>query len=320
MSKNERSDKRLTRFTKEVLYDSMVGITAGALRAAVIALFLLAIALFALGWEVPAWTLVFAFVAAVGLMYLTKRVAGREAVELRPKLRSAEEQLDRHESYGTNIDSIMDNFQRVLAGDIAGVTVSDFIERGILTAGRDVMQENGHASDLRMSVMLARDGCFTMWKASGHNLQSQQKYKQPVQKTVSKIAFEKKVSQVWKDVTAEERGFEKNPHATRTFKSMVSIPLLVGDHAVGVFNVVTAKVDAFDVADVNYMTSLGSVIQTAVGIAVKDARTSAASDTVVTPAKRKLARKISPLGESEKAPEDAIGSAPSTDGKDALDD
>lgn len=177
---------------RDVLYDSIVQITSGALRAAALALTLLAVALFTLGWQVPAWILVLALVVAIGLMYLTKRVASREGNELRPRLGAAEDKLDRHDSYGTNICSIMDNFQRVLAGDIPGVTVPEFIERGILTAGRDVMQENGHASDLRMSVLLAKDGHFSMWKASGHNIQSQTKYRQPIEKTVSRIAYEKK--------------------------------------------------------------------------------------------------------------------------------
>lgn len=274
MAQNRKPEKRfqLDRFTKDVLYDSVVQITSSALRWAALALLALMLALFALGWEVPAWTLVLMMIFGVGLTYVAKRAAGREADELRPRLDAAEDKLDRHDSYGTNICSIMDNFQRVLAGDIRGVTVPGFIERGILTAGRDVMQENGHASDLRMSVLVARDGDFTMGWASGHNLQSQKKYRQPIDKTVSKIAYEKKVMQVWKDITVEERGFEENPHATRKFKSMVSIPILIGDRAVGVFNVVTERVDAFDIADVNYLTSLGAVIQTAVGVAVKDTK------------------------------------------------
>jgi hypothetical protein len=266
--------KGLTKFTKDVLYDSVVGITASALKWAALSLLAAAAALFVLGWEVPAWTLVLALILALFLMYLTKRVAGREANELRPRLKDAENKLDRHDSYGTNICSIMDNYQRVLAGDIKGITVSGFVERGILTAGRDVMRENGHASDLRMSVLMAGAGedQFEMWWASGHSMQGQKKYRQPIAKTVSRIAYEKKAMQVWKDVPAEERDFEENPQATRKFRSMVSVPLLVGDGAVGVFNVVTERVDAFDAADVNYLTSLGAVIQTAVGVALKVAK------------------------------------------------
>ncbi|HEU5105763.1 MAG TPA: GAF domain-containing protein [Solirubrobacterales bacterium] len=263
---------QLTKFTNDVLYDSIVSLTSSALRWAGFALLALMLALIRLGWDVPAWTLILVLLGAIGLVSLTKRGGNREPDELQARLSTAEDKLDRHDSYGTNICSIMDNFQRVLAGDISGITVGEFVERGILTAGRDVMQENGHTADLRMSVLLAEDGDFVMEWASGHDIQSQKKYRQSIAKTVSRIAYEKKVMQVWKDVTVEERGFEANPYATRRFRSMVSIPILIGDDAVGVFNVITEPMDAFDVADVNYLTSLGAVIQTAVGVAVKDAR------------------------------------------------
>jgi hypothetical protein len=259
-------------FTRDVLYDSIVSLTSSALRWTGLVLLALMLTSIHLGWDVPAWTLILVLLGAIGLIALTKHFGNREPTELRARLDAAEDKLDRHDSYGTNICSIMDNFQRVLAGDISGVPVGEFVERGILTAGRDVMQENGHSSDLRMSVLLAKDDDFVMEWASGHDIQSQTKYRQSIAKTVSRIAYETKVMQVWKDVTAEERGFETNPHATRQFRSMVSIPILIGNDAVGVFNVITEPVDAFDVADVNYLTSLGAVIQTAVGVAVKDAR------------------------------------------------
>jgi GAF domain len=304
--------KGLTKFTKDVLYEAVVGITADALKWAVVALMAAAVALLVVGWTVPAWTLVAALIVAIGLMYITRRVAGREAIELRPRLEAAEEKLDRHDSYGENICSIMDNYQRVLAGDIKGVSIVDFIERGILTAGRDVMQENGHAADLRMSVLMAKEENFEMWWASGHSMQGQTKYKQPIAKTVSRIAFEKKSMQMWKNVPQEERDFEENPHATRRFKSMVSIPLLVGDRATGVFNIVTARENAFDGADVNYLTSLGAVIQTAVGVAVKVAKgrpkVVAKTTAKPTPLRVKAAARLPGLDPS-RAPEARVGSA-----------
>jgi hypothetical protein len=327
VSGNGASKKELAkRFGKDVVYEAMVNVTAGFLKWAAVLLGLAAIGLFALGWTVPAWTLLLALVAALFLAYLTKRVAGREAVELRPKLAAAESRLDRHDSYGENICSIMDNYQRVLAGDIKGVGVSEFIERGILTAGRDVMQENGHAQDLRMSVLMAHDGHFEMWWASGHSMQGQKKYKQPIAKTVSRIAYEKKAMQKWKDVTAEERDFEENPKATRKFKSMVSIPVLVGDSAMGVFNVVTERVDAFDAADVNYLTSLSAVIQTAVGVALKEAKSKPQEKVVprAAPAAapprgwppRIPARPRVP----KRAPRGGVDSGQSPDGEEAKDD
>lgn len=328
MSGTGESKKELAkRFSKDVLYEAMVNVTADFLKWAGILLGLAAIGVFALGWTVPAWMLVLTLVVALSLVYLTKRVVGREASELRLRLEAAEDRLDRHDSYGENICSIMDNYQRVLAGDLRGVGVSEFIERGILTAGRDVMQENGHAQDLRMSVLMADDGHFEMWWASGHSMQGQKKYKQPIAKTVSRIAFEKKAMQKWKDVPAEERDFEENPKATRKFRSMVSMPVLVGDRALGVFNVVTERADAFDAADVNYLTSLSAVIQTAVGVALKEAksrpkpppravgRPGAAAAPIPNRPRRILARPA-----SKPAPRAGVDSGQSPDGEEAKDD
>jgi hypothetical protein len=330
LSANEEPKKGFEKFTKDVLYEALVSVTADALKWAAVALILAAIALFAVGWTVPAGTLVLALLLSVFLVYVTKRVAGRESAELGPKLEAAEDRLDRHDSYGENICSIMDNYQRVLAGDIKGVGVSDFIERGILTTGRDVMQENGHASDLRMSVLMAGEpGQFEMYWASGHSMQGQKKYKQPIAKTVSRIAYEKKAMQVWKDVPTEERDFEVNPNATRKFRSMVSIPVLVGDNAMGVFNVVTERRDAFDAADINYLTSLGAAIQTAVGVALKEARAKPklrARPSVAAPAKAEAGPRAGvstrgfPRLSPKSAPRGGVASGESPDGEEAKDD
>lgn len=94
---------------------------------------------------------------------------------------------------------------------------------------------------------------------------------------------------------------------------MVSIPVLIGDRAVGVFNVVAAKTDAFDVADVNYLTSLGAVIQTAVGVAVKDAtrkgeeRSPAAGIALAKTGPSTKPRTLRRIG-AKAAPESGVGS------------
>jgi hypothetical protein len=153
--------KGLNQFTKDVLYSSLVSITAKALLGAVVLLFALMVALVVADWHVPAWTLVAMALVAVALMYATKRVAGREAHELRPKLDGAEDELDRHDSYGRNICSVLDTFQKIVAKDIK-MSMAAFIEQGILVPGRDVMQENGCSTDLRMSILIPSDGHFLM--------------------------------------------------------------------------------------------------------------------------------------------------------------
>lgn len=261
----------LQKFANDVLYSSMVSITSKALLGSAIALLAAMAALIATGWDVPAWTLVLMALVAITLMYLTRRVAGREANELRPKVDEAEDELDRHESYGRNICSVLDTFQKIVAKDIE-MSMASFIEQGILIPGRDVMQENGRPSDLRMSVLIPIDHHFQMVWASGHSVEAKQKYKVPIDQTIARVAYENQAIQVWKNAPEEERGFIKNSKATRSFRSMVSIPILRGGSTTGVFNVVTEREAAFDPADINYLTSLGSIIQLAFGMAIKEVR------------------------------------------------
>jgi GAF domain-containing protein len=302
----DESKKGLDQFTKDVLYSALVSVTARVLGWAGLLVVALIAALVATGWQVPAWTLAVMVFAAPVLVYVTRRVAGRESRELQPKLESAEDKLDRHDSYGSNLCSVLDTFQKINANDIKGITMRGFIERGILIPARDVMQENGHPSDLRMSVLLVADDHFSMVWASGHNIESQTKYKVPIEKTISKVAYEKKVIQVWKNAPEEERGFVKNPKAKRGFRSMVSIPILMGDDTHGVFNILTEHEDAFDPADINYLTSLGSIIQLAFGMAVQELN--------AMPAKPKK------VGLPRAAPQRSVRSPDTADGMEASDE
>lgn len=272
MTSEDPSEKKgIQGFANDVLYSSIVSITSKALLGAGVALLAAMAALIATGWDVPAWTLLLMALAAIALMYLTRRVAGREADELRPKVDKAEDELDRHESYGRNICSVLDTFQKIVAKDIE-MSMAIFIEQGILIPGRDVMQENGRPSDLRMSVLIPIDDHFQMVWASGHSVEAKQKYKVPIDQTIARVAYEKQAIQVWRNAPREERGFVRNPKATRGFKSMVSIPILRGGNTTGVFNVVTDQEASFDPADINYLTSLGSIIQLAFGMALEEMR------------------------------------------------
>jgi hypothetical protein len=302
----DESKKGLDQFTKDVLYSALVSVTARVLGWAGLLVAALIAALVATGWQVPTWTLAVMMFAALVLVYVTRRVAGRESRELRPKLESAEDKLDRHDSYGSNLCSVLDTFQKINANDIKGITMRGFIERGILIPARDVMQENGHPSDLRMSVLLVADDHFSMVWASGHNIESQTKYKVPIEKTISKVAYEKKVIQVWKNAPEEERGFVKNPKAKRGFRSMVSIPILMGDDTHGVFNILTEREDAFDPADINYLTSLGSIIQLAFGMAVQELNA--------------MAAKSQKVGLPRAAPQRSVRSPDTVDGMEASDE
>lgn len=272
MPDEKKPQKGLDQFTKDVLYSALVGLTAKVLGWTALLIFGLTVALVVAGWQVPAWTLMATVLVAVGLIYATRGMTSREGRELRPKLLRAEDELDRHDSYGRIICSVLDTFQKIVAKDIE-MSMDAFIEQGILIPGRDVMQANGRPSDLRMSVLIPIDGQkFQMVWASGHSVEAKQKYRVPIADTISQVAYERQAIQVWKNAPEEERGFKKNPMARRDFKTMVSIPILLGGDTAGVFNVVTDEQAAFDPADVNYLTSLGSIIQLAFGMAIKEWR------------------------------------------------
>ena len=325
MATQGESKKGLDQFTKDVLYSALVGVTSKILGWAALLMVAAVAALIATGWRVPAWSLAAMAFLSVVLMYATRRVAVREGRELGPRLSRAEDELDRHDSYGSNLNSVLETFQKIVADDI-DLPMGTFIERGILIPARDVMRENGHPPDLRMSVLLVADGQFSMVWAAGHNIESQKKYRVPVEKTISKVAYEKKAIQVWKDAPEEERGFVKNPKATRGFKSMVSIPISQGENTHGVFNVVTEHEDCFDPADVNYLTSLGAIIQLAFGLALaeiqeqREAPKQSHQPRQILRTKVASAKTLSEASDHGQAPGRVVGSSDTADGTEASDE
>lgn len=317
---------RLDQFTKDVLYSALVGITSKALGWATLLMIGSVAALVMAGWEVPAWTLAAMALLGLSLIYITRRVVAREARELAPRLNKAEDELDRHDSYGSNLCSALDTFQKIVAKDV-DLPMGTFIERGILHPARDVMRENGHPPDLRMSVLLVSEGHFSMAWAAGHNIESQKKFEVPVDRTISRVAYEKQAIQIWKNAPEEERAFVKNPKATRGFKSMVSIPISAGDDTHGVFNVVTDEEDCFDPADINYLTSLGAIIQLAFGLAMAEIQAGRRAAPAQPSLRRGAvwarvasARGISEAPNSGRAPGRVVGSSDTAEGTEASDE
>lgn len=131
MGIRKKSTRSLDQFTKDVLYSALVSLTSKALVLAAALVAGLGVALVATGWVVPAWTLAGMALLALTLVYLARRVAAREARESRPRLSRAEDELDRHDSYGSNLCSALYTFQKIVAKDV-DLHMGTFIERGIL--------------------------------------------------------------------------------------------------------------------------------------------------------------------------------------------
>lgn len=285
----EETDERqpvLSAFSADVLRAALVDIVSKALLGAVLATAALVGLLIWQGGSIPAWIAVAIVAAAVAVAFISRRrlttlqrgLGWRDAriAELEPLVERTEQLeatvtaydygLSRHELYGAHIAEVLDHLQRVVVGDI-DVGIEEYVVRGILEPARDVIIEDP-AEDVRLSVLLPSeegDGCFVMAWAAGHNLRSQNKYRQPISKTLARLAYEEDKVYCWDDVTEDDR-YEANPQATRPLHSMISIPLRCGDAVVGVFNCVASEPNVFDAAERSYVTSLGSVLSVAVNI------------------------------------------------------
>jgi GAF domain-containing protein len=273
MPGEDHDQSRLSQFTSDVMRAALVDALGKALSAAAVALAGLAVLLVVRGGSVPAWVAIGELAIILFLAVLVRRRGGRLAA-LRPiesetkELRERDEvlsyALSRHEVYAGHLAHVLDHLQRVISGDI-DVDIPEYIQRGILEPGRDVLMEDA-SEDVRLSILLPDDaGSFFMAWAAGHDLESQAKYRVPIGKTLARIAFETGDPQAWDDASTDDR-FEPNPHATRPLRAMVSVPLRSGDRVVGVFNAVASEPDVFDAAEHSYLTAIGGVLNVAVSV------------------------------------------------------
>lgn len=229
------------------------------------------------GGSVPAWaaTLVVVVVLAIALALgvrggrHARRIKELEELtadydDLEDAVGAYASAVDRYEVYSDHVADVLDRMQRVVTGELEGVGIPDYIERGILAPARDVLQ--GPYEDIRISVLLAdeNDRWHMIW-AAGHSLDGQRKFNPKITDTLASVAYESGEPQYWPDVAQDDR-FKPIPAATRPFHSMLSHPIRRGLDTVGVLNVVSSLADAFDPAEQRYLASLASVIGVAVGV------------------------------------------------------
>lgn len=255
---------------KDIVRAAVVDLTGRAI-AAVVFLAVGAIAvLVSKGGSVPAWVAVLAVVATAGVVALAGRSRRRALLESHGELDEEAELYSwmtfRHEAYSRHVAQALDVLQRVAAADI-GVSIPDYIEKGILAPARDVLLEKP-IEQPRLSVLLPDPQSPDHWKmvwAAGHSVTGKAKYAERITDTVSRYAYETGEPQHWED-TRTDSGFRQNPQASYPTLSMMSLPIKRGDDVVGVFNVVSAEPHAFDYAEETYLTALGAVMAVAVAV------------------------------------------------------
>jgi len=260
------SGTTLSPLAKEVARATLVSLVSKGVLFAITSVLALIGLLVWQGGMVPAWVLVLAvLLASLPSVVLWRRLSdtratlrerGQRVEELEPlevQVQGQAKQItdlqedaeiawfavDSHAAYGEHVRVMLDHLQRVVAGDIPSVSIPQFIDRGVLQPARDMLAEET-AADVRLSVLVPEGKTFRMLWAAGHSLEGQKKYRPAIADSLARIALEEGVPQVWDDVCTDQR-FKPNPHATRPFRSMVSIPIRAGEDVHAVFNVICER-------------------------------------------------------------------------------
>jgi GAF domain len=187
---------------------------------------------------------------------------------------------------------------RVYATGRLGVSFDDLIERGILDPARFGMTVVA-GEEIRLSILELDDSgeVFKMRYQSGHTLGRKENFSLP-RVSLAGHAFDAKELKWTDDVDADPR-WQPHPLAQQRhrYRSLASMPVVVGDESVAVLNVVSTETSAFLGGDLTFIELLGALLALA-----WDIRIAAASATNVDLEKEKLEGMESgsiPMGPSE---------------------
>jgi hypothetical protein len=274
--------------TKELWRAALIDVISRALGALALLGVAAIGALIVSGSQVPAWIAASIVIAAAFLLFgarrrirrLRRAIGQREEhiaalepdakarPELEARISECEWRLRRHAVYGEHIAQMMIHLQQVIAGTMPGVTLEQFLIRGVLQPACDLMRGRARG-EVRLAILRPDGDELTMPWAAGHNLQGQVNYRVPIDGSLTGLVLKNGVPQRWDDVR-EEAPFEPQPGATGPFQSLVSQPIRSGRGTEAVFNVTSTKAFAFDRAEFVYIMSLGSTIDLVVELLLKD--------------------------------------------------
>jgi GAF domain-containing protein len=148
----------------------------------------------------------------------------------------------------------------VAAGHL-DVSFEDFIERGILAPARFGLSAVS-GEEIRLSVLKLDDDAqtFRMLYESGHSLGRKNNFSLPVA-SLAGHALESGDLQ-WTNNVDEDNRWTRHPLASdhRGYRSLASMPIVVGGTAVAVLNVVSTEKGAFLKSDLTYVELLGGFI------------------------------------------------------------
>ncbi|MBI2691278.1 MAG: GAF domain-containing protein [Solirubrobacterales bacterium] len=215
-----------------------------------------------------AWEIALGVLVALGVGFWAGRVSRGPEISA-----EIEREIVLGQTYGEHVREVLNTFQRALSGDIAGVTLDDFISKGILDPARDVLTQ-GEGEEIRLSVLMPADDDQLKWMmvaTSGHSLDGQKKFRLDISTSFAGRAYASKETKISQNVQDDDR-FKTHSHARpgREYGSLIAVPLLDGDESVGVFCVISTFVEAFTAVDKTYVEILGAILGVAFSAADED--------------------------------------------------
>lgn len=164
-------------------------------------------------------------------------------------------------AYAEHLNEILYAFQRVVGGEVPGVTVKDWIEDGILEPARDIIRSR-QTGDVRLSILEPDGTDFVMAFGAGHTLESKRNFRLAIEDSYSRWAFRNNRI-MWSGDLSSDPEYTRHPKATpeRDYNSIICVPIRRGGVVVGVFNTIFTPTEAFDEADLLYVRLIGAVIE-----------------------------------------------------------
>jgi GAF domain-containing protein len=150
--------------------------------------------------------------------------------------------------------------REIVAGHL-DVSFDDFIERGVLAPARFGLSVV-RGEEIRLSILTFDDGTqtFQMLYESGHSLGRKDNFSLP-KTSLAGHALESGDLQ-WTNNVSDDKRWKAHPLASdnRRYRSLASMPIIVGGSAVAVLNVVSSRKGAFLTGDLTYVELLGGFI------------------------------------------------------------
>jgi hypothetical protein len=184
--------------------------------------------------------------------------------------------LGAYDTYAVHVRDALGDLRKVLADELSNFSLRDFVETGIFEPAHLLLQgdhDGVSRGDVRFSILHpSGDGSeeFVMaaagdlFPAHGHRAESREKFRLAIKGSFAGVAYQSGKVQASNRLSADER-YSRHPRAdaSRTYESMVSVPLWRAGRIDGVLNVIATRQDAFTAVDRTYITLLASVIDVA---------------------------------------------------------